>query len=115
MPESALEIRGIEVDSQTRCAHYHSPVDIVAIKMNCCGIYFACKDCHEALADHPITVWTRDQWEVKAILCGSCRRELAIQEYMTSDDRCPSCNAEFNPGCRNHYHHYFAAADSPEN
>src|ERR1700735_1462621 len=46
------EVRGIELDAQSRCAHYSSPLDIVAIKMKCCGGYFACKECHAALADH---------------------------------------------------------------
>src|SRR5712664_59058 len=42
------EVRGVEVDAQTRCVHYRSTVDIVAIKMRCCGVYYACKDCHIA-------------------------------------------------------------------
>jgi uncharacterized CHY-type Zn-finger protein len=45
-----LQIRGAEVDKETRCAHYCSPLDIIAIKMACCGVYYACKDCHELLA-----------------------------------------------------------------
>ena len=53
------EICGMEVDAQTRCVHWRSAVDIVAIKMACCGVYWACKDCHEALAGHAIAVWGR--------------------------------------------------------
>ena len=51
------EVRGINVDAQTRCVHYRSDLDIVAIKMRCCGVYWACKDCHIALAGHAIAVW----------------------------------------------------------
>ena len=57
------EVRGVELDAQTRCAHYHSPLDVIAIRMKCCGVFYACKDCHIALADHPIQVWPREEWE----------------------------------------------------
>ena len=42
------------MDAETRCVHYRSALDIIAIKMACCGVYYACKDCHAALADHEI-------------------------------------------------------------
>lgn len=100
-------VEGIEVDSATRCAHYHSRLDIIAIKMACCGVYYACKDCHQALAGHAIVPWPREQWDTRAVLCGACGYELAITEYMHRGYRCPRCLAEFNPGCRNHYPFYF--------
>jgi len=37
------------------------PTDIVAIQMRCCGLFYACKDCHLALADHPIAVWPQSE------------------------------------------------------
>jgi uncharacterized CHY-type Zn-finger protein len=104
-------VRGVEVDAQTRCVHYHSALDIIAIKMSCCGIYYACKDCHEALADHPIAAWPAAMWDQKAILCGNCGHELGISEYMASGYACPACSAGFNPGCRKHYHFYFGEED----
>jgi len=104
------EVRGVHIDAQTRCEHYHGPTDIIAIKMKCCGVYYACKDCHAALAGHTIQVWPESEWDEKAILCGGCGAELTIHEYKRSDSRCPSCDALFNPGCRNHYQYYF---DSP--
>lgn len=81
---------------------------MIAIKMKCCGAYYACKECHEALADHPIEVWPRDAWDEPAVLCGVCGGELTIELYMSSGNRCPNCGTAFNPGCRNHYHFYFA-------
>lgn len=102
-----LEVRGVDLDPQTRCRHYHGKLDVVAIKMKCCGVYYACKDCHAALANHNIEVWPRPQWEEKAILCGVCGTELTIHEYLESGDHCPACHADFNPGCRNHHHFYF--------
>jgi uncharacterized CHY-type Zn-finger protein len=101
------EVRGVKLDPQTRCVHYHTAVDIVAIKMKCCGVYYACKDCHEALAGHEIQVWPQSEWMRRAVLCGFCRTELTIDDYMASEHRCPVCSAEFNPGCRKHYHFYF--------
>ena len=101
------EVRGVNLDPQTRCEHYHGPTDIVAIKMKCCGVYYACKDCHNALADHQIEVWPEREWGQPAILCGACGVELTIHQYMQSENRCPGCPAQFNPGCRNHYHLYF--------
>jgi len=91
-----------------RCAHYNSPLDIIAIKMKCCDLYYACKDCHDALADHPIEVWPREEWHRKAVLCGACGSDLSITEYLASGYACPTCDAAFNPSCRNHYHFYFA-------
>jgi uncharacterized CHY-type Zn-finger protein len=101
------EVRGIDVDPQTRCAHFHKPVDIIAIKMKCCGVYYACKDCHVALADHAIKVWPRTEWDHEAVLCGACGSRMTIGGYLKSGYRCPACQAEFNPACHNHHHYYF--------
>jgi uncharacterized CHY-type Zn-finger protein len=107
MEKSIPPVSGVDLDSQARCAHYRSPLDIVATKMKCCGRYYACKDCHEALADHPIEVWPRNEWDQKAILCGACGTEIDIRQYMDCANQCPACAAPFNPGCRHHYHLYF--------
>ncbi len=107
MADSRPRVLGIDLDPQTRCAHYNSALDIVAIKMMCCGSYYACKDCHDALAGHAIQVWPRAQWDEPAILCGACGTELTIQQYFECANQCPHCAAPFNPGCRNHYHFYF--------
>jgi uncharacterized CHY-type Zn-finger protein len=82
-------------------------VDIVAIKMRCCENYYACKDCHLALANHPIALWPRDEFHHQAILCGACKRELTIYEYLHCESRCPHCRAAFNPACASHHHFYF--------
>jgi len=102
-----ISVRGVDLDPNTRCAHYHSASDVIAIKMRCCETYFACIDCHRALADHPAEVWPRSQWDHKAVLCGVCGKEMTVLEYIYCGKRCPSCAAPFNPGCRNHYHLYF--------
>lgn len=107
MQEPEPHVFGVELDPQTRCVHYNSPLDIIAIKMKCCGRYFACKDCHDALADHAIEVWPVAEWDRSAVLCGTCRTELSIRQYLRCSDLCPHCKAQFNPRCRSHYHFYF--------
>ncbi|HEY1646698.1 MAG TPA: CHY zinc finger protein [Terracidiphilus sp.] len=111
MKFSRPEVRGVDLDAQTRCAHYRTELDIIAIKMKCCGIYFACKECHEALASHPIEVWPQAEWSQPAVLCGACGYEMTINEYRSSSYRCPDCRAPFNPGCRKHSEFYFATTE----
>jgi uncharacterized CHY-type Zn-finger protein len=101
------DVRGVNVDSQNRCSHYNKPVDIIAIKMKCCGVYYACKDCHAALAGHAIQVWPRSEWDQKAILCGACGGELTIDRYLNCGHRCPTCQSDFNAACHSHHQYYF--------
>ena len=101
------QVRGVGLDAQTRCGHYHGPTDIIAIKMRCCGEYWACKDCHIELAGHAIAVWPARERDQAAIFCGACGLEMTIREYMGCASRCPECGAGFNPGCRKHYGFYF--------
>jgi EAL domain-containing protein (putative c-di-GMP-specific phosphodiesterase class I)/uncharacterized CHY-type Zn-finger protein len=101
------KVFGVALDARTRCAHYNKPEDIIAIKMKCCGEYYACKECHDALANHPSAVWSRSEWNQLAITCGACAAELTIQQYLDCDNKCPSCRTHFNPACRDHYHLYF--------
>ena len=100
-------VRGLGLDPATRCAHWRSPLDIAALKMRCCGVYYACRDCHDALADHPAQVWPRGEWDTRAVLCGACAAEMTAADYLACDDRCPACAAPFNPGCKLHRHLYF--------
>jgi uncharacterized CHY-type Zn-finger protein len=102
-----VKIYGKPVDAHTRCVHYRTRKDVIAIKFNCCGHYYPCFRCHEECADHPAKVWPKDQWQERAILCGVCRTELTIADYRVSL-RCPSCSVEFNEACSNHAHLYFA-------
>jgi uncharacterized CHY-type Zn-finger protein len=102
-----LTVHGLELDAETRCVHWRSALDIVAIKMKCCGLYYACRDCHDVLAGHAIARWPESEWDENAILCGACGVELSIRAYLECGDACPACKAPFNPGCRHHRHFYF--------
>jgi uncharacterized CHY-type Zn-finger protein len=113
MPETRPCVYGIELDSQTRCAHYRGPLDIVAIRMKCCGRYYGCKDCHDAMAGHALEAWPESEWDRRAVLCGACGVELSIRQYLECAHTCPVCKAQFNPGCRNHSHFYFETEAEP--
>jgi len=100
-------IKGKLTDDQTRCIHYHSPLDVIAIKFKCCDTYYPCYYCHSEEASHQPLRWTQKEFDSKAILCGVCKYEMTINEYLNSNYHCPSCDAAFNPGCSNHNHLYF--------
>jgi uncharacterized CHY-type Zn-finger protein len=101
------EVRGVDLDAETRCAHWHSALDVIAIRMKCCGVYYACRECHDALAGHPAHIWPQAERDTPAVLCGACGLEMTVHQYLCCADRCPGCDAAFNPGCRHHYHLYF--------
>lgn len=106
-PQQGISIKGNTVDNHTRCIHYHTVLDIVAIKMPCCSTYYTCIQCHNETAGHPAAIWPREAFDTPAVLCGECYREMTIKEYLASNNQCPFCNAAFNPKCCNHYHLYF--------
>lgn len=99
-------IYGKTVDDETRCEHYHSAKDVIAIKFKCCGLYYPCHLCHEETAGHAAQQWPVVEHNARAILCGVCKHELTIDEYFTVSG-CPRCGAQFNEGCHLHSHFYF--------
>lgn len=107
LPMVRPKIYGVEVDAETRCLHYHSPVDVIALKFGCCERYYPCYECHLEVADHPPQPWPRARFDEPAVLCGVCGQELTVHEYQACDSQCPACGARFNPGCKLHAHLYF--------
>nr|WP_041072673.1 CHY zinc finger protein [Bacillus sp. OxB-1] len=103
-----FEVRGIQVDEETRCVHYHTEIDRIAIKFHCCGIYYPCYECHQEIGCGQPDVWPKERFGDRAILCGACGHELTIAEYLECKSECPQCSAPFNPGCKLHRHLYFA-------
>ena len=101
------KVHGSNVDSQTRCAHYHSDVDIIAIKFKCCEKWFPCFECHAELGVHTPKVWAVDEFDTPAVLCGGCGHQLSVAEYLGCKSVCPKCRRGFNPGCARHRHLYF--------
>ena len=99
-------VYGLDIDAETRCEHWHSELDIIAIKFKCCGRWFPCFECHAAVADHEATTWSGQERDEKAVLCGKCGKQLSIEEYFACDSTCPGCGSGFNPGCAKHYSLY---------
>lgn len=40
------KVYGATVDQETRCTHYNTPFDVIAIKFKCCHKYYPCFKCH---------------------------------------------------------------------
>ncbi len=104
---SGIIVKGKVIDNQTRCSHYHTDLDIIALKFKCCNTYYPCYSCHAEDTDHQATTWEIVERDHKAILCGVCGNELTINEYMGSNNICPNCQSLFNPNCKKHYDLYF--------
>ena len=105
-----VPLRGVEVDAQTRCAHYGGPTDVIALRCGCCETYHPCHRCHEAVTGRGPTPWPRARLDEPAVLCGACRTALSARAYLGSGYACPACGAAFNPGCAAHRDLYFEAA-----
>ena len=100
-------LKGQLVDNETRCQHYATKLDIIALKFKCCDVFYPCYECHTADSDHDPVRWAFDDIDVLAILCGGCSNILSIKEYLQCDSKCPSCKSKFNPKCALHYDLYF--------
>jgi len=100
-------VKGKPVDNETRCIHYHSLLDVIAIKFKCCNSYYPCYYCHQEGADHDAELWKKEEFETAAILCGICKTTLTITAYKSCDYLCPFCKTAFNPKCSNHNYLYF--------
>ncbi|NNC13812.1 hypothetical protein HII28_18275 [Planctomonas sp. JC2975] len=99
-------VRGPVVDDQTRCIHYSTPLDIIAIEFACCREFYPCHLCHDETADHPAKQWPFADRDRTAVLCGVCGHLLTISVYLLADS-CPACASLFNPGCKLHSQYYF--------
>lgn len=102
-------VRGVDVGPETRCRHYRTELDVIAIRFPCCDTFFPCFECHAAVTDHDAERWGADDSTANAVLCGVCGSVLTVREYVDCGDDCPECGAAFNPGCRTHYDRYFVA------
>ena len=100
------EAQGFLVDKQTRCIHYHSELDIIALQCYDCKKYYACYRCHDSLENHPFEPYPLSLIQDKPILCGVCLKLLTYKQYKESLS-CPFCFSRFNPGCQNHKERYF--------
>ncbi|MCU1638243.1 MAG: hypothetical protein JWL94_890 [Microbacteriaceae bacterium] len=99
-------VLGPTVDDETRCVHYRTPLDVIAIKFGCCREFYPCHLCHAETADHGAAQWPMDGRAEQAVLCGVCGHLLTIAGYLDAN-ACPACAADFNPSCKLHAELYF--------
>ncbi|EGW30027.1 uncharacterized protein SPAPADRAFT_144251 [Spathaspora passalidarum NRRL Y-27907] len=103
-----LTLKGQLVDKHSRCIHYHTTIDIIALKYKCCQTYYPCFQCHQELTNHKVEKYNLTDLEsIKVVLCGECYNELLFDEYKNNQMKCVYCHHEFNPGCSLHYDLYF--------
>jgi uncharacterized CHY-type Zn-finger protein len=101
------QVHGLSLTALTQCTHWKSPLDIIAIRHACCGKFYACISCHDALEEHTSSVWPLPQRDERAVFCGNCKHVLTIDEYLSCGSVCTQCGAGFNPGCKGHWGLYF--------
>lgn len=106
MRGSSPTVLGAAIDGQTRCVHYSTLFDVVALKFACCGEFYPCHLCHAQSAEHGAKQWPHASRDELAVLCGVCGHLLSIAHYLEVT-QCPSCTAVFNPGCKLHADLYF--------
>lgn len=100
------QIFGHVIDNQTRCKHYFGEKDIIAIKFKCCNKYYPCYKCHQENETHEIEVWKKENYNEFCILCGVCKNEHSLNQYLNTN-YCLYCKSDFNERCEMHYHLYF--------
>jgi len=106
MSTARPRVLGPVIDDETRCIHYGTPPDVIAIQFACCREFYPCHRCHAETAGHPAAQWPVASRSERAVLCGVCGHLLTIADYLESD-ACPYCAAPFNPGCTLHTQLYF--------
>ncbi|KAK6464321.1 hypothetical protein DFJ63DRAFT_283969 [Scheffersomyces coipomensis] len=118
-----ISLKGKLIDKHTRCQHYYSKLDIIALKYKCCRVYYPCFQCHLELIDHNVEKFNVTDLAMgeKVVLCGNCYSELTFKEYSEAKVKssisenedicyiqtCIKCNSQFNPNCSLHYELYF--------
>lgn len=101
------QIYGELLDHESRCRHYHTVLDIVALKCWSCRRYYACYQCHDQFECHDFTPYPRTRKEDKVVICGVCHKEMSIASYEEAS-ACPRCGSAFNPACHKHKEIYFS-------
>lgn len=63
------------------CAHWQSPLDIVAIRFHCCGHVYPCLHCHNEAETHPVEPWPVGE-DGEVVLCRACGHWMTATEYL---------------------------------
>ena len=104
-----VKVLGKVIDNETRCVHWHTELDIMAIKFKCCNEFYPCYSCHQETTSHPIIKYDLSKQidcDTQVILCGKCYTTMTFDDYVHGI-QCINCDSQFNPGCKLHYDLYF--------
>lgn len=104
--EEKEKVYGIGLDAEGRCEHYHTELDVVALRCGKCRKYYACYKCHDQLEDHAFVPADAGQDADTPVLCCSCNSKLTYIQYQQG--KCAFCGHDFNPKCALHHDIYFA-------
>ncbi|WP_040606406.1 CHY zinc finger protein [Salsuginibacillus kocurii] len=105
---------GVNLDQESRCAHYATSLDIVALKCICCEVFYACHQCHQELVVAAFEPWPASRKHEPSVLCGHCGQLMTFESYLSSNYQCLNCRAAFNPGCGRHTHFYFSSSEASQ-
>ncbi|AFT80992.1 hypothetical protein FE407_00210 [Leuconostoc carnosum] len=100
-------IKGIGLDDEGRCRHWHSFHDVVANRCAQCDEFYACYQCHDAMVTHHFCPMPLTDERV-AVLCGACHFGMTGQMYLKANYYCPKCHHPFNNQCARHIEIYFS-------
>lgn len=100
------DVYGDVLDAETRCLHYHSELDVIALRCFACRRYYPCYHCHDKYEDHAYLAYP-SQLDHPIVLCGVCHQEMTVGDYRAGEGHCPNCQVSFNPGCYRHEDIYF--------
>lgn len=77
-----FKVYGLLIDIEICCCYYFIEEDIIVIKFKCCNKYYLCYKCYNEFEKYVIKCWFEFLFNEKVILCGVCKYELIINEYM---------------------------------
>ncbi|SQA00231.1 zinc finger protein [Staphylococcus aureus] len=100
------KVYGSLIDTETRCRIILPKKILLQLNLNVVINTIHAISAIMSLKKHAIKRWSEPSFNEKAILCGVCKHELTINEYMMVE-RCPNCQSRFNNRCKYHYHIYF--------
>ncbi|WP_293949104.1 CHY zinc finger protein [uncultured Weissella sp.] len=98
------KIYGELVDSDLRCVHWHSKLDVIANRCETCGKLYACYQCHNNTENHAFGRYNQRSNQL-IVMCGVCGHQMTYARY-DEINQCDQCETPFNPGCSLHKHLY---------
>ena len=82
--ENVPKYVGVEIEThrESRCKHYHSKLDVLALESSCCNKFYSCVKCHDEMENHAMIPWDSDtSLNRHALLCGVCEKTFSIRTW----------------------------------